>query len=603
VQTVNMQENEEEQRKIIKNFAESVKSKRFLNKEDYDEVFSFFEKLTEAACQGYSITSECETKSNKLELLRQNAADSMPESEWVGMDIAGCDYSESYDKDIIFSLDPVFFCKKYFGKENIKDRFEGIAELLLTVYHEVDHAVRLMGVSRSYLSPEIFETSKEIFLRDLLGSEFYMTNYGFFSFERYADKHAYDVTSEMLKGTEASEIADNFIELKNLTRDDFSVARLGKISYGGKTYVKSKLLSELCDEEISKTPHFLYRYPILGKQYNSDGTCKDLYELFEEMTGDLTKIIKRYSFLDSGYKLSTVLQREYLDCITFYYELIMPRLTDATDREYKKLGEKYGVTFLQKVLSGMEKYFNDNAAEKLKCAEKCSGVEYESPEEIAEELKSNINSIVRFRNGAVFNPIAERLLREGGFVRGTREMMSEDLIKRRRMFADSLIGVYDATESEDEYKQRAENEKNDIDEAVNALYCNRFENFLKNVEIGEKDKTEFGKAEITRTVQILKIVKILSSETGRDYFGEFLKIPDVNRLMIIFEKDHNGYLRECMQNSRLRIKKVIYPATEAEEGKYRDYISGNRQDEAGLDIKSKTEMLNEEIEALKRGEV
>lgn len=281
---------------------------------------------------------------------------------------------------------------------------------------------------------------------------------------------------------------------------------------------------------------------------------------------------------------------------TFYYEDILEQLIFASEDDYKKLSEKYGAVFLQNLLSDMEKYFNSKAQNKLKNISNISDKEFE---EIQNELKRSINAIVRFRNGAMLNPISEKLLREGGFIRGTREFLTKDILKRREMFANSLIGVYDAVESEKEYSKRAENEKSDIDEVINALYYNRFENFFKNIEVNEQE--EFDKIQFVRMAQILKIVKLIENTIKKDILREFLTIPDVNLLMIKLEKDETGYLKECMIRAQIRIKKVIYPETEAENGKYKKYILGVLED-SGEDMHNKVMMLSEELKNKAKGD-
>lgn len=350
-------------------------------------------------------------------------------------------------------------------------------------------------------------------------------------------------------------------------------------------------MQEVNTEERLKNESFykiFYKYPIFEKQYNLDGVSKNIYDLFEEMSNDLKKILFKKSDNIEG-KSTDELKKEYSDCKNFYYELILLQLEFVGEDDYKKLSQKYGVTFIQSIFSDMEKYFNDKYQNNL---------QYKKLSE--NELKKSINAIVRFRNGMIFNPISEELLRMGGFVRGTRESFAPNILKRRELFAKSLIGVYDAIESEEEYRQRAENEKCDIDEVIDALYYNRFENFFNVIQNDDNEEKELEHKKIVRMAQILKMAKIISDTTKQDYFREFLKIPDVNNLMISFEGDRTGYLGECMKKAQIRIKKVVYPATEAEEGKYSDYILGNDNTEDGIDIKRKVTMLKDEIMLTKR---
>lgn len=275
---------------------------------------------------------------------------------------------------------------------------------------------------------------------------------------------------------------------------------------------------------------------------------------------------------------------------TPYYESLLIQIFFASEDDYKRLAQKYGVLLIQNLLSDMEKHFNNKAQERLKSINEINDKEFY---EIESELKRSVNAIVRFRNGAMLNTISEKLLREGGFIRGTREFLPKDILKRREMFANSLIGVYDAIESEKEYSKRSENEKADIDEVINALYYNRFENFFKDLEVDKQEDLE--KLKVVRMAQILKMAKLIETITKKDVFREFLSIPDVNFLMGELEKDETGYLKDCMERSRIRIKKVVYPETEAENGKYQNYILGDFS-ETGEDIGNKILMLNEELE-------
>lgn len=349
------------------------------------------------------------------------------------------------------------------------------------------------------------------------------------------------------------------------------------------------MMKEIVDKEgevgSQKFNKLLYTYPVLEKQYTLNGYMKNIHELFEEMLYDLKKIsLKR----ESSNKEDNI-EKEYEDCKQFYYEVILSQVEVLTEADYIALSQKYGVSYIQKIFSDMEKYVNNKMQRYVK-SNTFSDLEIE---DVQNKVKRIINGIVRFRNGVEFNPIAEKLLREGGFIRGTRENVSNELLKRRILFANSFIDVYDAIESEEEYSFRAENEKNDIDEIINALYYNRFESGLNNIEAA--NELELWKKGTVRIVQTLKMVKIIEDVSGKDYFSEFLKIPDVNKLMIHLEKNGSSYLKDCMSKSQIRVKRVIYPATEAENGKYNEYILGKENTEN--DIKNKILMLQEEMES------
>jgi len=599
VQTVNIRENEEMQKDLIEKFIARVRNERLLSFSDYEYVFEVITKIASLECEAFDILPEYEIKSNNLERLPQETADKMMDSEWNSFDIAETVSFNSLGNDITFFFDPAYFCKRYFGKVEVKERLRGVVELLVTIYHEVEHAIKDKNLGRSYLSAEILEVVRELLIIQVIGEPFYEKNYKILFGECYAEQNSYSTTMSMITDPEVLEIAEKEIKRLTLSQDEFAGLYIGKIEHEDELHNKSLWTKNMCDNLVFENPKLLYEFPILGKIYSNDGVPKGIFELFEEMTCDLKKIIHRYSFMDKSHDMNAMLQKEFFDCQTFYYEAILPKIKFATEHDYIKLAEKYGVLLLQNFLSGMETYINEKARKKLEFSDKYKGDFFESSEEIKGELKESINAIIRVRNGLVFNPIAEKLLREGGFVRGTRELLPEEILKRREMFSNSLIGIYDLTESESEYNLRAESEKKDIDEIVGALYYNRFKNFLYEEDRKENEINKLTDLDIVRMIQLLKAVKTLARDTNRDYFREFLRIPDVNRLIISLESDTKVFLAGRIKGKQLRMKKEIYPRTEAEEGKYKGYINGNESTEDGLDMKSKITMLNDEIDKTK----
>lgn len=575
---------DEKQKKIVADFIDKVKEKQFLTEEDFEFVFEIFKQIVTLEGEKNSFLPEFEKLDNKLIHMSQEVADKMPMSGWNGVDIAACDLTDTSAKDCRVYLDPVFFCKRYFGRENISERLEGVVNLIFTIYHETHHAEKLKDISRCNLSPENLEITREVLLRSLYREGFYRENYKAFSFEYKADEYALDRVNEIIEDKELDIAKQKLIEVE---RKKISDSKLKKISYRGKLYNKDEILSLLCNNEMQDFPSLLYIAPVLQKQYNQNGSKKGLIDLFNGLFEDVRRIASRD--LGSLKEFSPEIKDECLSCQTFYYEIIAPELANAMDKEYKILAGKYGVETIQSVLSSMEKYFNHKAQERLKYINPDNGSDYENEDEIKLGVKHRVNSIVRFRNGMIFNPISDKLLREGGFVRGTREFLDEETKKRRKMLAMSLMATYDGIESEEEYKQRIENEKNDIDGVINTLYYNRLSDLTSRVTIGENGEN-IQISETVRLIHTLKMANIISNTLGRNYFEELLKVPEVNSILSVLEKDKNGYLNHCMKKNG---KKSQYPKTEAEVGKYAKYILGEERS----DISEKVLMLNEEIKA------
>ena len=582
----------EREKELVLGFIKNVKENRFLTKEDFDKVYKFFCDIVNLEGNEHNIVFETTRLDNRLEHLPQDVAENMPREEWHGLEIASCDYSDTLGYDMEISIDPVLFCKRYLGRERVEERLEGAIELLFTIFHESNHAKQMMDVSRKALFPRALTFAREMLLR-CAEDDFYLKNYKVFSLEKYANIYARNKVLEMAEGTDFFEKISSVLA-SDKNREDTFYADLGKVNYNGFFQNKERLLERICEQQIANFPSLLYMAPLLQKQYDRKGQKLSLVDVFDEMFEDIRTIVKKD---EDKSNLSPETEKKCLECQGFYYELISPLLDLATEQDYKTLAQRYGVVTLRSVFSSMEKYFNYTASEKLKYVGIKNGPQYESEEEIKAELKHKVNAVVRFRNGVALNPIAEKLLREGGFIRGTREILSLEVLKRRQLFVSSLIGTYDAIESEREYRLRVESEKEDIDEIVNSLYFNRGPDLTRKVTAYDENGESIFNSETVRLAQLLKIAKCMQDTGKRDYIEEFIKIPDVNTLISTLERDKSGYLSHCIKKAQGRIKKVVYPKTQAEEGKYKSYILGEGEN---VEISNKIKMLNDEIDGKSR---
>jgi len=579
----------DKQREIIQNFVEQIKKRRFLTVEDFNIVYKLFCDLTKLEGELLGITFETDKIDNRLINLTHEMIREMTKEEWKIFEVASCDYSDELGKDICIRIDPVLFGKKYFGSENVEERLGGVIEFLFTIYHECGHAKQMTDVSRGVLSPSALIFAREILLRNI-ENKFYIDNYRVLSLERHANIYARNRVAEVTEGMEMTPDMESALD-DDRSREDEFYADLGKVSYLGALHSKDKLLSRFCDKEIKSFPQLLYMAPLLQKQYDQKGNKLGLITVFEQMLTDVRKIANK----DSGETaLSSDTQIKCSECQAFYYELLAPLLDYATEQDYRILAQKYGIVTLTSIFSNMEKYFNYTASHKLNAIRTKTGEEYETEDEIKADLKHKINAIVRFRNGVTLNPIAEKLLREGGFIRGTREILEPEVLKRRKLFVQSLIGTYDAAESEAEYRTRAETEREAIDESINALYYNRMPDLIREITVDENKEEDILNIKTVRLIHLLKMTTIMSSTVGIDYLQDFLRIPEINGLIGMIEKNKGGYLNHCIKKVQGRIKKVVYPKTEGEEGKYRGYILG---EETYMEpqIKERLKMLMEEL--------
>lgn len=589
MENVSIKGNDVEQREIVKRLA-NILGDRVLVENDYDMLKQSVRKLAELECGEYRI--KLEFSENDETLYNSNGDGEFGEPTDDEITLGFSSEAEDITKDASIWINTEYFFQKFFKSGSKERRIVGLRDMLLSIYHEVEHAKQRTFINRSRLRPEVLEFAYEMVVKSAADEDFYSYNYDRLTSEMYADIWGRFNMSELLDGNVSEDIIQKIREA-NILSDaiSFTNAKVGKVYEKGKMETRDTFFRMMSDLYIKKYPKTLYNYPVLQKIYSENGKRKDLQQMLEQMIADGRGIVHRYSSLDRKVGNIILFQQEYKNCTEFYYEATAPLIAQANEEEYKKVASRLGVSGLQAYLRGMEQYFNEKAESKMKYIElarkmKMPQALFEDEAQVEEEQKYQINAIVRFENGCTLNKISDKLLREGGHIRGTREILTNEVKNRRILFANSLINIYDAFESENDYENRAFNEKADIDEVIDALYFNRFEGFMKNKTVEEGKKNEFGNEEVAKIAQILKAAKILTCDSKKDYFTEFLLIPDVNSLLVLLEMDKSGYLKQCIAKGR---NNKSYPETEAEQGKYKEYIRGLK------DNSDKIQLLNEEL--------
>lgn len=584
MESVSIKDNEEKQSEIVKRLL-NILNERPLGEEDFNTLKQSVKELAELECSAYRI--KLEFQENDETLSNSSNGEEMPiDDEEVTLGFSS--EAEDITKDTCIWINVKYFYQKFFMSDNRERRISGLSNMLLSIYHEVEHSKQRTFIKRSRLRPEVLEMAYEMVIKSAADESFYDLNYDRLTSEMYADIWGRFNMSELLKGNVSDDIIS---KLKEANAISLTNSTIGKLCEKGKMETRDTFFRVMCDLYVKRYPKTLYNYPILQKIYNEDGKRKDLEKIFEQMIEDGKNIIHKYSSLDRKVENIILLQQEYGNCTKFYYETMAPLIAQANEEEYKKVAVRFGVSNLLEYLDGMEQYFNEKAKNKMEHVRFAKEMHmpqmlFEDEKQVDDELKRQVNAIVRFENGCTFNKISDKLLREGGHIRGTREILGKDMKNRRVLFANSLVNIYDAFENEENYEKRAFNEKADIDEVIDALYFNRFEGFMKNKTIEEGKMNEFGNEEVAKIAQILKAANILTRDSKKDYFTEFLAIPDVNKLLALLEMDKSGYLKQCISNG---IKKKTYPETEAEQGKYKEYIRGLG------DNAEKIKLLSEEL--------
>lgn len=223
-----------------------------------------------------------------------------------------------------------------------------MANEIITLYHELQHARQICMVRNGISSKEILQYAREFALLELANQneslsnlgEYYEKNHDNFLIENNANSTSIAMFLEAVKNKEFMEAAYISEKVKN---QNTNIA-----------YSLNPEIQDIVDDKIEPyiDANLLTIYPALQKEYNMDGTRKSSKQLVSVLLAERDEISASKD-LDETEK-STLTN----DCNEMYYELIYKALKkeNPSFEDLESLNEIYGNDNL---ISDIQQYFEE----------------------------------------------------------------------------------------------------------------------------------------------------------------------------------------------------------------------------------------------------
>ena len=274
------------------------------------------------------------------------------------------------------------------------ERLDTCKMIFKTIFHEVQHHRQYMLTQLNISNKDSMMYAKEMCLKQILDSKFYSQGEDGNYYELLIENNANYVGVRKFKEVMQEENSSLEDEI------DFYCAYMKESKYfidcdsknGKKHYKfddlqeKEDIATQILDENI--TEELLIKYPILQKEYNMDGSKKNIEELVTNLKNEIM-IVEQ---LD-------VEKKEIIikDTKNMYFELIYNQIKNNKEIQDK---EKLETSYFKNILDEMTMYFNEEKTKsilncKIICDEKFLYEDQNPKEEyekMLEEIKKKYNA-------------------------------------------------------------------------------------------------------------------------------------------------------------------------------------------------------------------
>ncbi len=329
------------------------------------------------------------------------------------------------NRKLEFRMGPVInlnlnYPRKGLRSDNEQDRLNSFVAYIQTIHHEMTHLEQHIATERvqkieDINSEEALKYAREFVAISQYGREYYHEgdNYRKQYIERNAREKGYsdaiDVLGKSARNKKVKEalqqkldenLNDAFVDTEYLQYEDV---------IGDRDYITSVLV----DKKVKENPKLLKKMPILYKEYNKDGSRKELYQVIKENA----KAQKR-ARINPFY--SEDKRKEKMQEIQDLYSSIFINTVDASkEKDFKKAEKMVGAKSLRAMLTETRKYC-ENKASSLKENAQNEAIIRENLDEniydIQKTYKNRIQSIEqRFLSMAEELSEKESFFKKGGF--------------------------------------------------------------------------------------------------------------------------------------------------------------------------------------------
>lgn len=261
-----------------------------------------------------------------------------------------------------FRMGPVIsfnlnYTKSGLRSDNVQDRLNTFVSYIQTIHHEMTHleqhiATEKVEKIKDINSEEALKYAREFVAISQYGREYYHEgdNYRKQYIERNAREKGFNDALDILGKSAKSEkvkeamlqnmdrnLNDAFVDTEYLQYEDVQ---------GDRDYITSVLV----DEKIKENPNLLKKMPILNKEYNKDGSRKEIYQIIRENAKALLKV-KMNPFY-SGSKRKEKIQ----DIENMYGSIFINAVDSSDEKDFRKAQKMVGAKAIKAMFSETKRY-------------------------------------------------------------------------------------------------------------------------------------------------------------------------------------------------------------------------------------------------------
>ncbi len=312
------------------------------------------------------------------------------------------------------------FVKNGLRSDDKQDRLNTFVSYIQTIHHEMTHLEQHVATEKAEKiedinSEEALKYAREFVAISNYGKEYYHKgeNYRKQYIERNAREKGYNDAIDVLgKYAQKPQVKEAMLQnMDNNLNDAFVDTEYLQFQdvYGDREYITSTLV----DEKIKQNPRLLKKMPILNKEYNKDGSRKEIYQIIKENTKAL-----RRAKINPFY--SPAKRKEKMQEIQNMYSSIFINASDASEqKDFEKAEKIVGTKALRAMHSETKKYCENKARILQKNASKEAELRTflgEYPSQVQYTYNSRISSIEqKFKTQIDELSEKEKFFDEGGF--------------------------------------------------------------------------------------------------------------------------------------------------------------------------------------------
>lgn len=264
---------------------------------------------------------------------------------------------------------------------------------IMLLFHEIEHHRQYMLTQGSISNKNALLYAKELTAKRILENKFYSPedengNYYELAIENGAKYMSANQYSRVMNDN-----SESLLEEKEFHKAYFSESKFlinantkdGKMHFKyDDTQEKDDVLTQILDKTI--TLEDIERYPILQKEYNTDGTKKNTIQLVNNLLDEID-LINNLSIDDK--------EKEILikDANEMYYELIYREICKDSN-SIKELSKNVKPDKLSNILNNMSKYYSNEKERRIANCKVLSQEKYlddENPDEVFKEDSNYLN--------------------------------------------------------------------------------------------------------------------------------------------------------------------------------------------------------------------